>query len=94
MPRQISIVVDDDLDRKVRLYMKASRNKLAAVVRDALNAYIEQELRENNGLNGKFEQLETEYLASANVTSLVAHRKPKKKALPGDAPDIHTQSKK
>lgn len=94
MPRQISVVVNDDLDRKVRLYMKASRNKLAAVVRDALDAYIKQELRENTGLNGRFEQLATEYLASANVTSLVTHRKPKKKALPIGPPGIHTQSDK
>lgn len=75
----ISVIVNDELDRTVRLYMKASGNKLAEVVRRALEGYIQSELENNAGVREKYDQLRAEYFASSSVLSLVAHRKPRKK---------------
>lgn len=94
MPSQISVVVDDEIDRIVRLYMKASGNKLAVVVRSALKAYVPQQRQANAGVNEIYEQLEVEYLASAKVPSLVARRKPKKKTMPSDEPGAQAQNHK
>lgn len=94
MPRQISAIVDDDIDRTVRLYMRAARSTLATTVRDALVMFVKHERSVNAGVNSRFEQFEAEYFASANVPSLVSHRKPKKKDLQSDAPGTHTQTNK
>lgn len=83
----ISVLVDDDLDRTVRLYMKASGNKLAEVVRRALEGHVRRELEINAGVREKYDQLTAEYLASSKVLSLVAHRKPRKKAESGSQND-------
>ncbi len=80
----ISVIVNDDLDRMVRLYMKASGNKLAEVVRHALEGHVLRETKLNDGVREKYEQLTAEYLASSRVISLVAHRKPRKKAESGN----------
>ena len=94
MPRQISVVVDDEIDRIIRLYMEASGNKLAVVVRSALKAYVLQQRLANAGVDETYEQLEAEYFASAKVPSLVARRKPKKKTIPSDEPGAQAQNHK
>jgi len=75
----ISVILSDELDQKVRLYMKASGNNLAIAVRRALDEFVDSEIKNNAGIRSKYERLEASHLASSGVISLVAHRRPRKK---------------
>lgn len=69
-----TIQFEEGLDRKLRLFKKASGMPIAEIAGRAIEAYIDQELRSNEGLKARFESEETKLLASAGV-SIIPRRK-------------------
>jgi predicted transcriptional regulator len=72
-----TIQFDEALDRKLRLYKKASGMPLAAIAGRAIDAFIDQELRQNDGLRAKYEAEEARALATVGV-SMIPRRKRRK----------------
>jgi predicted DNA-binding protein len=83
------------LDRRLRVYMRASGSTLTHVVREAVGAYITRELDDNDGTRKKFDGEMAKTLASAgeNIT-LISRRKSKKKDSSSVEPGAETQTQK
>lgn len=88
-----TIDLDDALDQRLRIYMRASGNKLATIVRQAIGDYIIRELQDNEGVNRKFEAERARVLASAGVAQLTPRRRSKKKVL-GEESGMQTEAQK
>lgn len=89
---QISCDLEDDLDQRLRLYMRATRLKLANVVRPALEFYIANELRLNRGIRARYAIEEAKLLKDAGVIQLRPRRRPRRKASSGGSAPQNTEA--
>lgn len=69
---------EESVNRKLRLFMTASKMSLKDITNDAVDEYITRYLKDNAGVRAKYEAEETRLLAAAGGNiSLIKPRKPK-----------------
>ena len=77
MPKRTTTVAfEESLDRRFRLFSEVSKIPLTRIVSEAVDAYIELYLEDNEGVKVKYDAEEAKMIASAGV-SLIKPRKPK-----------------
>jgi hypothetical protein len=94
MPRTTTVTFDDPVDEKLRLFMAASKMSIRDIANPAVDAYITDYLRDNEGVRAKYLGEQAKLLESAGAKlSLIKPRKPKNSAPKTVDADKETQSR-